>query len=118
MKSLIPPRPCLLGCGYPVDGVEHYVCCKVYWDFIVRRRPSGLGLRLDRGRDVAMLVAPTLCEEDVARLAIGLYSLHRTVNAIRFACDRSDVNPMVLLRMFAKRAVDNHSCKRLLRWSP
>ena len=116
MKALLPARPCLLGCGWPDDGLGHYVCCSVYWQFLCKDRPRGLGIRgLRRTKENAMLLCCGLDDEDVVRLAVGLYALHRTVNALRFGADGALKDPTILLRMFAKHAVDFSTGSKLLR---
>ena len=119
MKQLLPPRPCLLGCGYDEDRVDHYCCCNVYWSFLRRPRPQGLGIQSERSKDTALLLNKSLSDEDVLRLAIGLYALYRTVNAVRFSEPHeapSDFHR--LLRMFAKQAVNASNGWQLwLPWS-
>ena len=115
MKQLLPPRPCLLGCGYDEDRVDHYCCCNVYWSFLRRPRPQGLGIQSERGKDTALLLNKSLSDEDVLRLAIGLYAVYRTVNAVRFSEPHeapSDFHR--LLRMFAKQAVNASNGRQLL----
>ena len=58
-------------------------------------------------------MSPTVEGEDVIRLAVGLYAVYRTVNTIRFSQDSTSRNASALLRMFAKRAVENHPCRRI-----
>ena len=55
-------------------------------------------------------------ESELIRLAVGLYALHRTLNAIRFSDNRDKLDPMAMTRMFAKRAVDHQACRKLLQW--
>jgi hypothetical protein len=117
MKDLLQQKGCLLGCGWDDDALGHYICCNVFWHYARMPRPHGLGLtHVQRGREAAMLVSPSLAEDDVVRMAIGLYALYRTVNYLRFAAP-ADRPPDVqaLLRLFGKKGVQNHPAQRFLR---
>ena len=111
-------RHCLLNCGCDEDSVDHYIVCNSYWDFITSRRPRGLGIDgAARNRDTALLLSNALSDEDVVRLALGLYALYRTVNFIRFGCDAyMDVDTQKLLQLFAKHATHNSFTKQLLKY--
>ena len=118
MKALLQPTPCWLGCGWLDDCLGHYVCCRVYWQFLCKDRPGGLGIRgLKRSRDVAMMFSMDIGDEDIVRLAVGLYALFRTVNALRFGVEGQLADPLTLLRIFAKRAVESHAGAAFLRWA-
>ena len=119
MKALLPNRPCLLGCGWPDDDLRHYVCCSCYWEFLCKQRPRGLGISGLKGcKEVALGLSKEIEDDDVVRLAIGLYALFRTVNTLRFSPAAPHcTDPTVLLRMFAKRALDSHPSRKLLCWN-
>ena len=68
-----------------------------------------------RSREAVMLLARGLTDDDVVRMAVGLYALFRTVNALRFGAARQSKDPSVLLRMFSKRAVDYSPGGKLIR---
>ena len=116
MKKLLTPRPCVLGCGWEDDELGHYVCCSVYWAFLCKQRPQGLGIAAGlRGKDSAFLISSLLSEDDIVRLAVGLYALYRTVNHYRFSGEVPTTHGVIkLLRSFCRRALDHQACFRLL----
>ena len=75
-----------------------------------------MGIQSPREKDTALLLSRHLTEEDILRLAFGLYALYRAVNSVRFA-DASQVPTDFprLLRMFAKEAVNQSNARHLLR---
>ena len=117
MKQLLQQRGCLLGCGWDDDALSHYGCCNLYWKFVATARPQGLGLNgVKRGRDATFLISPMLQEDDIVRMAIGLYALYRTINFLRFAAAAdTPYDVLNLLWSFAKQAVAEHPAQRYLR---
>ena len=72
MKELIKKqgrvvRPCVLGCGREVDRVEHYGRCSVYWQFLSRNRPAGIGIPIGQHSAETFLMLSELCDEDKVR---------------------------------------------------
>ena len=56
------------------------------------------------------MVAHGLEDSEIVRLAIALYSLFRTVNAIRFARHAQEaLDPAQLLRLYAKKALNQRT---------
>ena len=103
-------RPCVLGCGREADKVAHYGRCNVYWHFLER---LGIPYRLQSAETFFMLT--DLLAEDKVRLAIGMYSLHMTVQHCRHSSDHSHVNVMAMLRIFAFRGASGSKASLLLR---
>ena len=116
MKKLLMPRPCVLGCGWEDDGLDHYLCCGLYWDFVRRARPQGLGISYaTRGKDAALLLASDLRDEDIVRMGAGLYALYRTVNHYRFSGqDPGEQSVAKLLKSFSRRALEQSAAFKLL----
>ena len=115
MKQILSPRPCVLGCGFDEDRVDHYCCCNVYWDFLRRPRPQGMGIQSPRAKDTAMLLSKHLSSDDVLRLAFGLYGLYRTVNTARFSdFPNMPTDFLRLLRMYTKQAMMQSRASQLL----
>ena len=111
-------RGCLMKCGYDDDNLMHYLRCSVFWKFVNADRPLGLGIKHKRDIDIALLVSHRLNEEEVVRLAVGLYALYRTVNYLRFdVAARGEVDTMRLLQNFTKRAVDHSRVGNLFRYA-
>ena len=72
-------------------------------------RPRCLGLsKARRCKDFALPLSLANGDDDIVRLAIGLYALYRTINTIRFGGESQPKDPSVLLRIFSKQAVDLH----------
>ena len=116
MTTILDHWPCVLGCGWEDDELEHYVCCGVYWSFLSKPRPQGLGIAVAlRGKDSAFLLSSLLNEDDTVRLAVGLYALYRTVNHYRFSGQVPTTQGVVkLLRSFCRRALEHHTSFKLL----
>ena len=116
MKMLLALRLGVLGCGWVDDDLGHYVCCGLYWSFICRPRPGGLGVTAaTRSKDSGLLLSSELGEQDVIRLAAGLYALYRTVNFYRFAGPTPTPQGVTkLLRAFSRRALENSASFKLL----
>ena len=118
MKKLLDPRPCVLGCSWE-DELGHYVCCSIYWSFLSKPWPQGLGITAAlRGKDSSFLLSPLLYENGAVRLAAGLLALYRTVNHYMFSGSHAN-NPrsyhkFTMLRIFSKRALEHSSSFRLL----
>ena len=116
MKMLLAPRPCVLGCGWVDDDLGPYVCCGLYWSFVCRPRPGGLGVpAATRSKDSGLLLSSELGEQNVIRLAAGLCALYRTVNVYRFAGHTPTPQGVTkLLRAFSRRALENSASFKLL----
>ena len=68
-----------------------------------------------RGKDSAFLISSHLNEDDIVRLAVGLYALYRTVNHYRFSGEVPTTHGVIkLLRSFCRRALDQQASFRLL----
>ena len=112
-KQGLSIRGCLLGCGWEEDSLEHYATCSIYWDFMSQRRPYGMGLPIAwRKRDRFSIVEKGLDEEDIVRLALGIYALHRAVSS----CSNNGTTSFVKssLRLWTRVAADNSRAKKLL----
>ena len=68
-----------------------------------------------RGKDSAFLISSLLNEDDIVRLAVGLYALYRTVNHYRFFGEVLTTHGVIkLLHSFCRRALDHQASFRLL----
>ncbi len=66
-------------------------------------------------KQAALLLSKELCEEDVVRMAAGLYALYRTVNYFRFSgADPMQMSVAKLLKSFARRALEHSGSFKLL----
>jgi hypothetical protein len=114
MRTLTPQRgilECML-CHANEDSLEHYSLCNVFWAFACKPRPRGLGLSPTlRSRSSFFLLEEGMQVDDRVRMALGLYSLFRTV--ICCASDSSQ-NPEILLRLWTKRAAEGSRAYALL----
>jgi hypothetical protein len=109
----LPQRGCQLGCGWDEDSIEHYATCSLYWTFLCQRRPAGLGISLHmRSRESFFLVHKDLEEHDTCRMALGMYALHRVVNACRHGGPVADTTAM--LRIMVRVAAEGSNSKQLL----
>ena len=118
MRSLLQSqgkacRPCVLGCGWDEDSVQHYGRCKIYWEFVSTTRKGGLGIPLSNRSAEAFLLLSRLDPEDQIRLALGMYALYRTVNLLRHH-PQSELNPVDLMTRFLRRAAAGSKAVRLL----
>ena len=105
----------MLGCGCEVDSLHHYLLCDVFWAFIRRDRGGGLGMATClRTWDSALLLSSTLSDEDVVRLAAGLYGLYKTLNSIRFCSPCEGFCAPALLSLWTKREVEGTAAAKLL----
>jgi len=120
MKSLFSKtgqarKFCLLGCGCEVDSLHHYLLCDVFWAFIRRNRGGGLGMATClRTWESALLLSSTLSDEDVVRLAAGLYGLYKTLNSIRFCSPCEGFCAPALLSQWTKRGVEGIAAAKSL----
>ena len=119
MRSLrkqqgLPIRGCMLKCGWDEDSVQHYSCCRVYWHFVSMRRPAGLGVLLEkRSRETFFMLSSDLTEEDVVRLALGMYALHRSVSHGRTNAG-VEFHTHTLLRVWTRRTAEGSPAQHLL----
>ena len=108
-------RPCVLGCEHGEDDVHHYLRCRVYWSFVSRQRPSGLGVTsCPRCPEAALLVHEALTQEDRVRMAIGTYALYRTVQECRHHPYPASLDCSKLLKIWARRGADDSRASSLL----
>ena len=88
-------QTCRLNCGQAnsIDDLGHYCICPVFWNFLGRSIPSGMGFSLSlKSKFSFLLVADAQGEQDKVRMALALYGLFRCVNHLRHephaqACD-------------------------------
>ena len=123
MKMLLakqgrPVRACVLGCGCgEVDRVEHYARCSVFWRFLSRCRPSGLGVPFAWRSAETFLMVSDLLDEDKIRLSLGMYALHMTVQHCRHNfTDPATIDLMAMLRLFSLQAAKGSKARQLLRY--
>ena len=108
-------KHCLLGCGCGEDSLHHYLLCEVFWSFIRRRRGAGLGVTSGaRTWDSALLLSSSLSDEDVVRLAAGIYGLYQTVNVLRFHKINEEARVPTLLSVWTTRGMEGSAAARLL----
>ena len=110
-------RCCVLGCGRGDDDVYHYLRCEVFWSYVIKNRPAGLGITsCSRSAAAALLVSDGMQEEDKVRMALGIYALHRTVQVLRHHSQTTPLDKQKLLKIWTRRAADNSNARSLLRW--
>ena len=104
IQSGLYTKHCVLQCGMGEDTLCHYILCDRYWQFLRAPRPRGMGIPdyVTRSRESALLLADNISNEDLARLAVALFSQYRTVNAVRFGNITTDLEWTSLLRLWAK----------------
>ena len=69
-----------------------------------------------RSAEAALLVHKGLPDEDRVRMALGLYSLHRTVQVCRHAPKHDSLDRKRLFKIYLQRAADNSKARNLLRF--
>ena len=110
-------RCCVLGCGCGTDDLDHYVRCRIFWEFVLAPRPKGLGLQGSANISEHFLAVECgMSDEDKVRMALGIYGLYRAVQVLRIRCNPALSRPMVLLRLWTKRAADGTIAGKLLRY--
>ena len=98
-------RGCVLKCGWDEDSLEHYSTCSVFWRFASAAYPQGLGIpSYMRSREAFFLVHETMSDMMVVRMALGIYSLQRTIMHCRST--DSSIDHMTLLRLWMRRAAN------------
>ena len=73
---------CLLGCELGEDSIEHYLLCPAAWQVLAKHR----GIQLDpsrRNRQAMLLAMKGLSDNEVKAIAISIYAIARTVQALR-----------------------------------
>ena len=107
---------CSLGCGAELDCLEHLCICEKFWEFAHKPRPGGLGLQhLPRSIDAFFMIMPRPQEQDIIRMSLGIYALHRVHNFNTHRSDPSNYNVLKLLSIYARRGAEATKSKHLLK---
>ena len=109
-------RPCMLGCGRESDRIEHYGRCSVYWEFLARPCPTGLGIPMAWRSAEAFLMLTDMQDHHKIKLALGMYALHMTVQHCRHSTAKGRLDIHSMLRGFTFRGANGSKARQLIHW--